>query len=104
MIENPVNLLGLNGLAIWKDVVLGAELEHLLGVGDTSDEGTGDGFSLRDEFHLTNVMGLYEHSELNKSTALSKKRQVMSTFVRSSNCVQDEVARGSLSIHGGLVS
>ena len=70
MLPCPVDLVGLNDLAVRPDLVLGAEIKALLGGSDSSDQGATDLLSVEHKRELVDCMWFCDETQLDKGSAL----------------------------------
>ena len=79
--------------------MLGAELEHLLGLGDATDAGTTEVTTGHDDAEGVDGEGLLRYAYEAKSTVELEQRQVGVEVMLSGNAVEDEVERASVLRH-----
>lgn len=103
LFESPSDFLSLNNLNVWNNTVFGTEINAFLMCWKTSNNASGDTFSLGDQLHLVNWMWVQSRSELDKGTSLSEKWEVDTTVVLGGDGVDNEVKFGVFAGHGVLI-
>lgn len=66
LIPGPFDVLGLDHLSIWVDVISCAKINNFLSLPDSSDEGSTNTLSVEHKWHLTNVVKAWGQSKLNE--------------------------------------
>ena len=98
LLPSHVDILGGDDLAIWVDVVLVAEVNDFLGLGDTSDKGASNALSIEHKRHLTEGVRVWNTSKANMDTLLLQKWEVSHKLMWCGHRVQDDITASS----GGL--
>src|SRR5690606_18485468 len=103
-----VDLVGGDDLDLGADAVLGAELQHLLGLGDAADHGTGQRAPERGQMEAAQGGGVLRHAELDEGAVAAQQAQILLHRQVGGDGVEDQVeavaqlAEG-LVVGGGVV-
>ena len=83
LLPGPIELVSLDLVALWDDVVLAAKLKYLLCVFDTTNVRAGDGPSEPEKRKLRESVGLWNETQLTDSAIHLKEWQEVSNLMSS---------------------